>query len=206
MGRGDKVLRDEIGIDGNRNDRPTRVAGIDGADARRRRRRGAGQIPEQADPADRVVSAGRAARRDGAADCADAVRVARPDDRRQQARRRRHAGRPRGRARRARRLYAAVRQLGDPGDRPCALRQQRLRPGEELHADRHGVERALCDDRRHQRAVQDRARSCSPTPRRIRARSISACPTARRRTCWPKCSRCRPAPTSRSCRTRAPRR
>ncbi len=56
-----------------------------------------------------------------------------------------------------RRIHAAVRQLGDAGDRARALRQQRLRPGQELRADRHGVQRSLRHDRGDQRALQDRA-------------------------------------------------
>ena len=54
---------------------------------------GAGEISEPADPADRVVSAGRAGRRDGPAHRATAVDDARPGDRREPPRRRGNARR-----------------------------------------------------------------------------------------------------------------
>ena len=103
----------------------------------------------------------------------------------------------------ARRLHVPLHLRGIAGGEPEPLREDTLRLGEGLPADRHGGDHSLPPRRRPEARRTRRSRTSSPLPRRSRARS----PTPRRAaarstTCSPNRSRSRPASTWSTCPTR----
>ena len=129
--------------------------------------------------------------------------TARPERRGREPARRRHLDRDQaGAVVAARRLHAA-----DDGPEPglCrpALSRHRLRSGEGVRAGRHAGRLVACDAGRQQRAGEVGARSWSPTPRPIPARSPSATGSAPRRRSSASRSSSPPGSISSTCPTRA---